>query len=151
MLPIINKNLMLFDIEAEDKMDLIKKMVEAFEQEGYLSDKEQFTADVLDREKVFSTYIDYGIWIPHGKSSGVKEAGVCIARLPEKIQWGEDEEEQADLLIMIAVRNETDNNLHMQILAQLSRNLMHEDFREKMKHGDKESIYEVLAKEVGGN
>ena len=39
----------------------------------------------------------------------------------------------------------------MQILAQLSRNLMHEDFREKMKHGDKESIYEVLAKEVGGN
>lgn len=58
MLPIINKNLMLFDIEAEDKMDLIKKMVEAFEQEGYLSDKEQFTADVLDREKVFSTYIE---------------------------------------------------------------------------------------------
>ena len=151
MLPIINKNLMLFDIEAGDKMDLIKKMVEAFDKEGYLSDKEQFFQDVLEREKVFSTYIDYGIGIPHGKSSGVKEAGVCIARLPEKIQWGEEEEEQADLLIMIAVRNETDNNLHMQILAQLSRNLMHEDFREKMKHGDKESIYEVLEKEVGGN
>ena len=149
MLPIINKNLMLFDIEAEDKMDLIKKMVEAFEQEGYLSDKEQFTADVLDREKVFSTYIDYGIGIPHGKSSGVKEAGVCIARLPEKIQWGEDEEEQADLLIMIAVRNETDNNLHMQILAQLSRNLMHEDFREMMKHGEVDEVYESLVKEVG--
>ena len=142
---------MLFDIEAEDKMDLIKKMVEAFDKEGYLSDKEQFFQNVLEREKVFSTYIDYGIGIPHGKSNGVKEAGVCIARLPEKIQWGEEEEEQADLLIMIAVRNETDNNLHMQILAQLSRNLMHEDFREKMKHGDKESIYEVLAKEVGGN
>lgn len=69
----------------------------------------------------------------------------------KRFSGGEDEEEQADLLIMIAVRNETDNNLHMQILAQLSRNLMHEDFREKMKHGDKESIYEVLAKEVGGN
>lgn len=149
MLPIINKNTMLFDIEAEDKLSLIQQMVDKFDSEGYLCDKEQFHKDVLDREEVFSTYIDYGIGIPHGKSDGVEEPGVCIARLKTPIQWTDEEDEKVDLVIMIAVRNQSDNNLHMQILSKLSRNLMHEEFRTLMKQGEKDDVYQALVEEVG--
>lgn len=149
MLPIINKNTMLFDIEAEDKLSLIQQMVDKFDSEGYLCDKEQFHKDVLDREEVFSTYIDYGIGIPHGKSDGVEEPGVCVARLKTPIQWTDEEDEKVDLVIMIAVRNQSDNNLHMQILSKLSRNLMHEEFRTLMKQGEKDDIYQALVEEVG--
>ena len=149
MLPIINKNTMLFDIEADDKLSLIQQMVDKFDSEGYLCDKEQFHKDVLDREEVFSTYIDYGIGIPHGKSDGVEEPGICIARLKTPIQWTDEEDEKVDLVIMIAVRNQSDNNLHMQILSKLSRNLMHEEFRTLMKQGEKDDIYQALVEEVG--
>lgn len=149
MLPIINKNTMLFDIEAEDKLSLIQQMVDKFDSEGYLCDKEQFHKDVLDREEIFSTYIDYGIGIPHGKSDGVEEPGICIARLRTPIQWTDEEDEKVDLVIMIAVRNQSDNNLHMQILSKLSRNLMHEEFRTLMKQGEKDDIYQALVEEVG--
>ncbi len=149
MLPIINKNTMLFDIEAEDKLSLIQQIVDKFDSEGYLCDKEQFHKDVLDREKVFSTYIDYGIGIPHGKSDGVEEPGVCIVRLKTPIQWTDEEDEKVDLVIMIAVRNQSDNNLHMQILSKISRNLMHEEFRTLMKQGEKDDIYQALVEEVG--
>lgn len=149
MLPIINKNTMLFDIEAEDKLSLIQQIVDKFDSEGYLCDKEQFHKDVLDREEVFSTYIEYGIGIPHGKSDGVEEPGVCIARLKTPIQWTDEEDEKVDLVIMIAVRNQSDNNLHMQILSKLSRNLMHEEFRTLMKQGEKDDIYQALVEEVG--
>ena len=149
MLPIINKNTMLFDIEAEDKLRLIQQMVDKFDSEGYLCDKKQFHKDVLEREEVFSTYIDYGIGIPHGKSNGVEEPGVCIARLKTPIQWTDEEDEKVDLVIMIAVRNQSDNNLHMQILSKLSRNLMHEEFRTLMKQGEKDDIYQALVEEVG--
>ena len=50
---------------------------------------------------------------------------------------------------MIAVRNQSDNNLHMQILSKLSRNLMHEEFRTLMKQGEKDDIYQALVEEVG--
>lgn len=149
MLPIINKNTMLFDIEAEDKLSLIQQIVDKFDSEGYLCDKEQFHKDVLDREKVFSTYIDYGIGVPHGKSDGVEEPGVCIVRLKTPIQWTDEEDEKVDLVIMIAVRNQSDNNLHMQILSKISRNLMHEEFRTLMKQGEKDDIYQALVEEVG--
>ena len=33
---------MLFDIEAEDKLSLIQQIVDKFDSEGYLCDKEQF-------------------------------------------------------------------------------------------------------------
>ena len=140
---------MLFDIEAEDKLSLIQQMVDKFDSEGYLCDKEQFHKDVLDREEVFSTYIDYDIGIPHVKSDGVEEPGVCIARLKTPIQWTDEEDEKVDLVIMIAVRNQSDNNLHMQILSKLSRNLMHEEFRTLMKQGEKDDIYQALVEEVG--
>ena len=149
MLPIINKNTMLFDIEAEDKLSLIQQIVDKFDSEGYLCDKEQFHKDVLDREKVFSTYIDYGIGIPHGKSDGVEEPGVCIVRLKTQIQWTDEEDEKVDLVIMIAVLNQSDNNLHMQILSKISRNLRHKEFRTLMKQGEKDDIYQALVEEVG--
>ena len=140
---------MLFDIAAEDKLNLIQLMVDKFDSEGYLCDKEQFHKDVLEREEIFSTYIDYGIGIPHGKSNGVKEPGVCIARLKNPIPWTDEENEKADLVIMIAVRNHSDSNLHMQILSKLSRNLMHKEFRTLMKQGEKDDIYQALVEEVG--
>lgn len=149
MLPIINKETMLFDINVHDKDEIIQLMVDTFAREGYLNDREQFLNDVLDREKVFSTYIDYGIGIPHGKSPGVKEPGVCIARLSDPVKWTEDEDEKVDLVLMIAVQNQIGNDLHMQILSQLSRQLMHESFREIMKHEDRESIYKVLSESLG--
>ena len=149
MLPIINKNTMLFDIAAEDKLNLIQLMLDKFDSEGYLCDKEQFHKDVLEREEIFSTYIDYGIGIPHGKSNGVEEPGVCIARLKNPIPWTDEENEKVDLVIMIAVRNQSDSNLHMQILSKLSRNLMHKEFRTLMKQGEKDDIYQALVEEVG--
>ena len=149
MLPIINKNTMLFDIEAEDKLSLIQQMVDKFDSEGYLCDNEQVHTEVLEREEVCSTYIDYDIGIPHGKSDGVEEPGVCIARLKTPIQRTDEEDEKVDLVIMIAVRNQSDNNLHMQILSKLSRNLMHEEFRTLMKQGEKDDIYQALVEEVG--
>lgn len=43
MQPIIKKENILFDVEAKDKDDMIKQMVESFDKQGYLSDKEQFS------------------------------------------------------------------------------------------------------------
>lgn len=157
MLPILKKECMLFQFEAADKAEAIRKMAEVFDVEGYLTDKEQFEKDVLDREEVFSTYIGYGIGLPHGKSNGVKDAGLCIARLSQPIAWNvhdeenrgkageEDKGSRVGLIIMIAVNEEGANDLHLQILSKLSRLLMHGDFREELMSGSRDEVYEVLA------
>lgn len=144
MLPILNKDCIVTDVSAAEKNDIIREMAGCLDRAGYLSDVEQFYQDVLEREKVFSTYIGYQIGLPHGKSGGVNEAGLSIAKLPEEILWDEESGEKVSLIIMIAVQAETDNNLHLQILSKLSRLLIHDDFRDDLRSGDKNGIYELI-------
>ena len=146
MQPIIKKENILFDVDAKDKADMIEQMVEVFDKEGYLSDKEQFHKDVLAREEVFSTYIGFGIGIPHGKSSGAIDTGLCVAKPKNPVVWADDE--KVDFIIMIAVSDEGKGELHLQLLSKLSRLMMHEDFRNELKNGSKEEVYETLIKNL---
>lgn len=144
MQPIIKKENILFDVKAKNKEEMINQMVGLFSKGGYLSDKDQFRKDVLAREEIFPTYIGFGIGVPHGKSKGVKNAGLCVAKLKNAIQWTDDEE--ADFINMIAVGDEEKGEFHLQLLSKVTRLMMHEDFRNTLKNGTKESVYEALNK-----
>lgn len=144
MQPIIKKENILFDVKAKNKEEMINQMVGLFSKGGYLSDKDQFRKDVLAREEIFPTYIGFGIGVPHGKSKGVKNAGLCVAKLKNAIQWTDDEE--SDFIIMIAVGDEEKGEFHLQLLSKVTRLMMHEDFRNTLKNGTKESVYEALNK-----
>lgn len=144
MQPIIKKENILFDVKAKNKEEMINQMVGLFSKGGYLSDKDQFRKDVLAREEIFPTYIGFGIGVPHGKSKGVKNAGLCVAKLKNAIQWTDDEE--PDFIIMIAVGDEEKGEFHLQLLSKVTRLMMHEDFRNTLKNGTKESVYEALNK-----
>ena len=104
--------------------------------------RDRFYKDVLAREEVFSTHIGYGIGIPHGKSSGAIDTGLCVAKPKNPVVWADDD--TVDFIIMIAVSNAGKGELHLQILSKLSRLMMHEDFRNKLKNGTKEEVYETL-------
>ena len=62
MQPIIKKENILFDVDAKDKADMIEQMVEVFDKEGYLSDKEQFHKDVLAREEAAEQLMQVFAW-----------------------------------------------------------------------------------------
>lgn len=145
MLPIIKRESIIFDLDAADKDGVLQQMADIFNQGGYLSDRDVYYQDVVAREAVFSTFIGYDIGLPHGKSDGVREAGICIARLKKPVVWNTETSDQVNLVIMIAVKNKEGNNLHLQILSKLSRMLMHEEFREILLNGGKEQVFAKLA------
>lgn len=148
MQSLINQNCILTDLEAHNKLEAIQKMAQALNDQGYLNDIHVYIEDVLKREDVFPTYIGYNIGLPHGRSAGVKEAGLCIARLKEEVKWSDETDDQVKIIILIAVGEQNENNLHMQILAKLSRMLMHEEFRNQIISGNQESIYKLISEHI---
>ena len=82
----------------------------------------------LEREKEFSTAFGNGVAIPHAKSSKVLKTGVFVYKSVNAINW---DGEEVNLAIAI-VTSEDSSNVHLQILSQLSRKLMHADFRESL-------------------
>ena len=137
---IINKNLVALDMEASSKDEVIRELAKFLEKDGKLCDYEGYVKQVFDREKEFPTAIGFDVAIPHGKTNCVKTAAVAFGRLKDYVQWSD--EEKIKYVFLIAVPESEAGDKHLQILAQLSRAIMREEFREKLKNSS--SIEEVL-------
>lgn len=127
---LISPDLVIFDSGVSYRDEAIKQMSDAMEAAGKLNDKEQYIKDVFERENSASTAVGFSIATPHAKSAGVKEACLAFTRFKTPIQWDANSEPVA-IAFQIAVP-EGAANQHLDILAIIFRNLIHEDFRQKL-------------------
>lgn len=140
---LITPELILLDMDANDKEQVIKKLSKLIDNVGRLIDCDGYLKQVFAREKEFATSLGYEVAIPHGKCDSVRSAALAFARLKNPIKWSEEDEVR--YVFLIAVPEVEAGNRHLQILAQISRKLMREEFREKLKNSStKEEILKIL-------
>ncbi len=128
---LITKELIILDLDLSSKAEVIEEMARLFESQGRLHDYSNYIKQVFAREENFATSIGFEVAIPHGKTDAVKNASLAFARLKKEIQWSD--EEKVKYVFLIAVPETEAGNTHLQILAQISRKIMREEFREKLK------------------
>ena len=131
-----------FDIEALTKREAIGQLVMELDQQGFVNNYNGFLADVFEREAELPTYIGHHIGLPHSQSDYVERAVVAIGKLKTPIIWNDDK--QVNLIFLIAVQNSTEENLHLKILANLSRMLIHDDFRDKLLTLDEDAVKQLM-------
>lgn len=141
---IITKELIVLDLEVNSKEEAINELAKVIEKQGKLIDFDGFIKQVFKREEDFPTSIGFDVAIPHGKCDSVKNSALAFAKLKNEIQWSE--EEKVKYVFLIAVPEAEAGNTHLQILAQISRNLMREEFREQLRNTtDINEILELLS------
>lgn len=137
---LITKDMIILDLEARNKEEVIEKLSRVIEGQGRLVELKDFIDQVNKREEALPTSIGFDVAIPHGKCDSVKKATLAFARLKDKVKWSEEEE--VKYVFLIGVSEKESGNKHLHILAQLSRNIMKKEFREKLEKT--ESIEEIL-------
>lgn len=128
---LMSKDLVLFDVEASTKEEVIGLITGAMDKGGRLLDKEGYLADVLKREADSTTAVGFSVATPHAKSVHVKEPSLAFLRLKAPIQWDDDEEVQ--MVFQIGVPSPGQGDRHLEILALLFRQLVHEEFQAKLR------------------
>lgn len=148
---LINKNLIALNMEAKDKDEVLRELIALVKKEGKITSEEQFLECVLHREEEFSTGVGNGIAIPHGRSETVSGALIAFAKLNNRIDWNSMDSELVDLIFLLGVPDKNTENLHLKILAQLSRKLMDEDFVKALRDASTEQeVFDALSDiEVG--
>ena len=143
---ITSKELVALDIEAQDQEAVIAALADLLDQDGRLSDRDTYVEAVNAREQeTGGTAFEMGIAIPHAKSSGVAQPGVAFGRTSSPLDYGDQE---ADLIFLIAAP-EGENNLHVKVLQQLARRLMHDDFRSALREAsDPEQVVELMREQI---
>ena len=129
---VLNKNVMLFDLQATDKEGVINEMVQSLVDNGVVTDFEAFKAGIMNREAQTSTGLGEGIAMPHSKNEAVKEATVLFAKSNKGVDYASLDGQPTDLFFMIAAP-EGANDTHLAALAELSKYLMKPGFADKLR------------------
>lgn len=143
---ITSSGLVALDIEADDQWAVIDTLADLLDADGRLTDRDSYVQAVYAREKdTGGTAMGMGIAIPHAKSGGVQTAGVAFGRPSSPLRYGEEE---ADLIFLIAAP-EGEHNLHVKVLQQLARRLMHESFRDSLRGASTpEEVVELMREQI---
>ena len=141
---ITSTNLVALDLEVAGQWAAIDALADLLDKDGRLSDRDAYAEAVYAREKeTGGTAMEMGIAIPHAKSAGVSQAGVAFGRTSTPLDYGE---EKADLIFLIAAP-EGEHDLHVTVLQQLARRLVHESFRTSLREASTPEVVVELMRE----
>ncbi|HET9965705.1 MAG TPA: PTS sugar transporter subunit IIA [Rubrobacter sp.] len=143
---ITSTNLVALDLEVAGQWAAIDALADLLDKDGRLSDRDAYAEAVYAREKeTGGTAMEMGIAIPHAKSAGVSQAGVAFGRTSTPLDYGE---EKADLIFLIAAP-EGEHDLHVTVLQQLARRLVHESFRTSLREASTpEEVVELMREQI---
>lgn len=143
---ITSTNLVALDLEVAGQWAAIDALADLLDKDGRLSDRDAYAEAVYAREKeTGGTAMEMGIAIPHAKSAGVSQAGVAFGRTKSPLDYGD---EKADLIFLIAAP-EGEHNLHVTVLQQLARRLVHESFRTSLREASTpEEVVELMREQI---
>ena len=129
---LINEDLILMKMPAENKGDAIRMLAEKAAALGRVNDVNVFCQSVLHREADYSTGMGFGVAIPHGKSESVNEPLLMFATV-DSLDWQSLDGKPVDLVFLIGVPADDASAVHLKILANLSRRLIKDDFRSQLR------------------
>ncbi|REJ31222.1 MAG: PTS sugar transporter [Caldibacillus debilis] len=142
---LIEKELIFLDDELTSRDEIVRKMSENVRKLGMITDVNAYMEAVLKREEKIPTTVGLNVSIPHGKSEAVQHPFVTFMRTKNPIVWDERSDEKVKLIFMIGVPIEQKDKLHIKILAQISKNLIDETFRNRLLEASStEEVYRLL-------
>jgi len=147
---VLKKDLMIMDLKARTKESAIDEMVQKLVDEGAVNDFETFKEGIMSREAQTSTGLGDGIAMPHSKNKAVTEPVVLFAKSSGGVNYNALDGQPVEIFFMIAAP-EGGDNLHLEVLASLSRRLVDEEVVQALKTtqtpADVQMIFEEDQKE----
>lgn len=123
-------DLIMTNIEAKNKNEVIKMLCEKLLAKGYVSKK--YYESVLLRESASDTSIGIGVAIPHGNMNYTNQSKIAIATLKNPIEWN-DEKVTVIFLLAIIINDENEMERWQSFYRQFIKLTDNEDTLRKIK------------------
>ena len=137
-------------VESNTKEAVITELVDLLDGKGLLSKRDVALEAVLTRERTRSTGTGAGIAIPHGKCDAVRQLVMAIGIAREPIEFESIDGKPVTILILL-VSPADKTGPHIQALAQISRLMLDEEFKQKLENAaSADEVYKLLQSKEGG-
>jgi fructose-specific phosphotransferase system IIA component len=134
------------NLKADTKEKALLELTELLMASNKIKEKDK--CDIIKvlsaRESIGSTGIGYGVAIPHGKCQAVESVMLAIGYSKEGIDFDSIDNKPVHLFFLLLTSSEH-GQLHLKVLARLSRFLKDRLFRESLvKAKTAEDIYKII-------
>lgn len=134
----LQKKNIILNCQAQSKDEVIKKIGNILVESGYVLPS--YVDAMIERDKVFATYMGNGIALPHGVSSAKNDiiaSGIAVMIFPEGTDW---DGEKATVVIGIAGKGEE----HLDILGNIASKLGEEEAVEAVLTMNVDDLYNFI-------
>ncbi|EEQ49351.1 MULTISPECIES: PTS sugar transporter subunit IIA [Selenomonas] len=105
---LLHEDLVLFDVEAADREELLTKLANVLREKGYV--KDSYPQAILEREAAYPTGLNtkgVAIAMPHAAAAHAVEAAILVARLKHPVTFkemgGTGKDVPARLVFMLSI------------------------------------------------
>lgn len=136
-----------FEVAGNSKQEILEFIAKKAVHLNISNNKAGLLADLLHREREFSTGLQDGFAIPHARSSHVKEASILFIKTKNPIEWGTMDDKKVHYMFSLLVPKENEGNIHLMMLSKLATCLLEDDFKEYVTScEDKTSLVSYIYK-----
>jgi len=144
---LLNTDTVLPNLEAQDKAEILEKMVASLENKVPEGELEKIRQAVIEREKIMSTGVGKGLAIPHGKTAGIEQTYAAFAILKDPVDYDAIDDQPVNMVFLL-VGPQSSNSLHIKMLSRISRLMNNSDFRDRLREcSTSDEIIEQFKKE----
>jgi len=129
----------LLDSVADSKRAVITELAEVLTS----IDPDRVMEVVMKREHLGSTGIGHGVAIPHGRMADLSAPMLALARHIGGIDFDAIDGQPVHIIVLLLVPD-SDDRRHLELLAQLARNLQQAEFRSKVMQAETAEILSQL-------
>ena len=140
---ILDKDSIIDDLKSADKQGVIQELSQAVAKNNSAPAKE-IARVLMEREDLGSTGIGGGIAIPHGKLNTVDTVSVGFGLSRTGVEYDSLDGKPVHIFFLL-LTPENSTGSHLKVLAQISKLLKRDDFKERLKTaGSAEDIFEII-------
>jgi fructose-specific phosphotransferase system IIA component len=138
------EDLISFELRAQTKDETIKELVDLASNSKLVKDSDQLLKDILEREKLVTTGVGYGVAFPHAKSKAIRGIIIAFGRSKKGVNFDSMDKKPVNIFFLIAAPEDA-IGAHLNVMARLSFLMKSEKNREKlMKIKSPKELLEVL-------
>ena len=138
------EDLISFDLMGKTKNEIIEELVNLASRSKLVKDKDEVLKAVLEREKLVTTGVGYGVAFPHAKTKAIKGIVIAFGRSKNGIDFDAMDKKPVHLFFLIAAPEDA-IGAHLNVMARLSYLMKSEKNRDNlMKISSPRELLELL-------
>jgi len=138
------EDLISFDLKGKTKNEIIEELVNLTSRSKLVKDKDEVLKAVLEREKLVTTGVGYGVAFPHAKTKAIKGIVIAFGRSKTGIDFDAMDKKPVHLFFLIAAPEDA-IGAHLNVMARLSYLMKSEKNRDNlMKISSPKELLELL-------